>query len=191
MTVTNPSKAYQVALADAARHHANSKTYSGSLMRPHAPAIKLAIDKLGCKSVLDYGAGKGTQYEWLMPDTGQTIEQYWGVPVTKYDPAWPPFATEPVGKFDLVICTHTLGAIPESDLGWVLDRIYSLAAKGVYIAEQVARGDKPVTAGKPVHVRAALDWIDLIYPRRVEGVETVFAARYDRSDGKISGAFVF
>ncbi|MDF3212152.1 hypothetical protein P3C35_30750, partial [Mesorhizobium sp. LMG15046] len=46
-----------------------------------------------------------------------------------------PFAAEPIGKFDLVICTHVLGSIPVLDLPWVLDRLYSLSNKALSIAQ--------------------------------------------------------
>jgi hypothetical protein len=128
---------YLMALRDSQRHHASRKTFSGKLFRPHAQFVKTIIDEIGCKSILDYGAGKGIQYEWVMPKHGTTIEQYWGVEVTKYDPAWPPFAKEPEGKFDLVICTHTLGAIPAGSIPGVVERLHEFAAKAIYIAEKV------------------------------------------------------
>lgn len=189
MTVSKPSKAYQVALAESIRHHESSKTYSGSLARPHAPALRQIVTKLGCRSVLDYGAGKGRQWEWVDPATGMTLEQEWGFQVDKYDPAWPPFATEPTGSYDLVICTHTLGAIPAQDLDWVLDRIYGLANLGVYFAEQIAAVKKLVH--EETANRSIVDWIDLIFPHRREGVETVLALKYRHEHGSISGAFVF
>lgn len=135
---------YRDCLEDCRRHHASSKTFSGRFLRPHTPFIKEIIDRLGCRSVLDYGCGKGEQYAWVMPSRGITIEEFWGVPVTKYDPAWPPFAAEPEGSFDLVICTHTLGAIPAGDVPWVVDRLISLSAKAVYIAEKLGPVKKKV-----------------------------------------------
>lgn len=141
---------YYRALAEATTHHAASKTYSGKFLRPHAPFIKEIIDRLGCKSVLDYGCGKGAQYSWVSHGEdasipkGMTIEEYWGVPVAKFDPAYPPFAAEPVGPYDLVLCTHTLGAIPRSDLSMVIGRLYALATKAVYAAEKIGPVKKKV-----------------------------------------------
>lgn len=144
------SSDYYRALAEATEHHASSKTYSGKFLRPHAPFIKEIIDRLECRSVLDYGCGKGAQYAWVshgddasIPE-GMTIEQYWGVPVTKFDPAYPPFAKDPEGNFDLVICTHTLGAIPRADLPSIIERLYLLANKAVYIAEKIGPVKKKV-----------------------------------------------
>lgn len=148
-----PTAAYELALKEAKAHHAESKTYSGKFLRPHAPAIKAIIDRLNVRSILDYGCGKGAQYQWRshgpgasIPE-GMTLEQFWGVDVRKYDPAWPPFATppDPQERFDLVICTHTLGSIPLVDLmGWVVPLIYLRARKAVYIAEKLGPVGKQV-----------------------------------------------
>lgn len=144
------SDSYRRALGEAKAHHASSKTYSGKFLRPHAPFIKEIIDRLGCKSVLDYGCGKGKQYEWVSHGDeasipkGQTIEQFWGVDVCKYDPAYPPFELLAPGYFDLVICTHVLGSIPKADLADVLHLIFNRAGKAVYIAEKIGPVGKEV-----------------------------------------------
>lgn len=146
------SLTYLHCLAEARQHHAQSKTYSGKFLRPHAPLIKQLIDELGgATSILDYGCGKGAQYEWVshggdasIPQ-GMTIEQYWGVPVTKFDPAYPPFEVEPLDQqFDIVICTHSLGSIPVGDLPWVLMKLFHYARKAVYIAEKIGPVRKQV-----------------------------------------------
>ena len=137
----NPSPAYHAALEASKQVH-KGKQFTGKFLRPHAPFIKEIIDRLGCKTVLDYGCGKGQQYEWIIPSTGQTIEQFWGVSVTKYDPAYKKFEAEPEGTFDLVICTQVLGAIPVSDISWVIDRLYSLANKALYISERLGDARK-------------------------------------------------
>lgn len=137
----NPSPAYYAALEASKQVH-KGKQFTGKFLRPHAPFIKEIIDRLGCKTVLDYGCGKGQQYEWVIPSTGQTIEQFWGVTVTKYDPAYPPFAKEPEGTFDLVICTQVLGAIPVSDIPWVAGRLYWLADKALYVSERLGTARK-------------------------------------------------
>lgn len=147
------SPAYHRALKEAQAHHQSSKTYSGKFLRPHAPAIKHLIERWSAKSLLDYGCGKGRQYEWVSHGEdasipkGMTIEQYWGIPVTKYDPAYPPFAAEPKGpddNFDLVICTHVLGSIPTADLPAVFEDLISYAGCAVYIAEKIGPVRKQV-----------------------------------------------
>lgn len=173
--MNKPSAAYATAL-EASKEIHKGKSFTGKFLRPHAIYIKSIIDRLGCKSILDYGCGKGLQYEWVIPSTGQTIEQFWGVSVTKYDPAYPPFAGEPNGRFDLVICTNVLGAIPVADLSWVIDRLYVLAGKALYVSERLGEARKQLgdNALRPSDWTDD-DWKDAL-TRRAE-VETTLATR--------------
>lgn len=165
---TWPSRAYRMALEQATRHHLESKTYSGKFLRPHAPIIKRLIDQTGANKVLDYGCGKGSQYEWVshggdasIPE-GMTIQQFWGAEVFMYDPAYAPmceFTPErhlellERDKFGITLVTHVLGSIPIGDLtGWVLPRLANLTEHAVYIAEKIGEVGKQVfddTAAMP------------------------------------------
>jgi hypothetical protein len=149
--MAKPSAAYDRALAESTKHHASSNTFSGKFLRPHKPFLMSLIDRLEIKSALDYGCGKGAQYTWVDQEDGKTLEQAFGFEVSKYDPAWPPYAAEPVGPFDLVICTHVLGSIPTVDLDWVLARLYSLATKAVYISEKIGPVKKKVFSKPEEH----------------------------------------
>lgn len=148
-----PSQAYFRALEEAKAHHASNKTYSGKFLRPHKKVLTPLIMRLGIESALDYGCGKSKQYEWVDPEDGRTLEQSWGFEVTKFDPAWPPFAAEPAGKYDLVICTHVLGSIPIIDLPWALTRILGFATKAAFFAEKLGPVKKTALSdpgGRPV-----------------------------------------
>ena len=171
----NPSPAYHAALEASKQVH-KGKQFTGKFLRPHAPFIKEIIDRLGCKTVLDYGCGKGQQYEWVIPTTGQTIEQFWGVTVTKYDPAYEKFAAEPEGKFDLVICTQVLGAIPVSDIPWVVNRLYALADKALYVSERLGGARKVLgdNALRPTEWTED-DWMGEL--KRNGSVETTLSTR--------------
>lgn len=185
--MNGPSAHYLRALAEARAHHQSSKTYSGKFLRPHAPLIKEIIDRLGCLTVLDYGCGKGRQYEWrpdedgLAIPRGQTIEEYWGVPVTKYDPAWEPFAKRPVPgtRFDLVICTHTIGSIPIVDLPWVTLEIQRYALKAVYYAEKIGPVGKQVFSqpGVMPHGWTREQWVKALKPKGRPALEIWLATR--------------
>lgn len=153
------SQHYLLALAQARAHHLTSKTYSGKFLRPHAVPIKALIDKHNIDRVLDYGCGKGEQYRWRSHDDetgvpkGQGLEQFWGVPVVKFDPAYPPLAQpEPEtigdGKYGMTLVTHVLGSIPTNDLlGWVFPRLALLTTKVIYIAEKIGPVGKRVFSG--------------------------------------------
>lgn len=135
---------YAQLIEDCRRHHQASKTYSGKLVFLHAGKIKELIAAHGCKTLLDYGCGKGWQYEMIDRKLQMPLATYWGVEVTKYDPAWPPFSAEPKGQFDIVICTHVLGSVPVLDLPWVIDRLYARTGKVLFVGERIGPIKKKV-----------------------------------------------
>lgn len=188
-----PSRQYDAAVAEGRAHHGESKTYSGSLMRVHVPFLTDLIERLGVRSALDYGCGKGVQYRWQIPEQGgRTIEQLWGFEVRKYDPCWPPYAHEPPrhGQFDLVICTHTLALIPLADLNWVLDRLYGFAGKAVFIAEKIGERKKrevAQAAERPIGWTVG-QWLDRIAPWADQWplIESVFSSRERIGDATIT-----
>lgn len=131
-----PSADYETALKATRDYHAGHKTYSGRFATRYRQDIKEIVDRLGCRTMLDYGCGKGAQYA---PDAvdGMPFDRWLGIEVTKYDPGVPEFAAEPAGKFDLVIATQVFGAIPFSDYPYVLGRLVGYATKAVYIGERL------------------------------------------------------
>lgn len=188
---TEPSNDYWKALEDSKRHHATSKTFSGKFLLKHAEPIKEIIERYGIRTILDYGCGKGEQYKMLLPNK-QTLEEHWGIEVVKYDPAWPEFAKEPVGKFDLVICTHVLGTIPIKDLEWFAMRLYSHCGNVLYVGERMNATDKNKKNWTDLECPVgwtAMQWIDLLAPLRHGGVKVFLTVAYPRSDGIVYGRF--
>jgi hypothetical protein len=190
----NLSQAYYDCLRAATEHHATSKTYSGKLFRPHANYVKGIIDRLECKSVLDYGCGKGSQYTWISNGgeatvpSGLTIEQFWGLEVYKFDPAWPPYSKVPEGYFDLVVCTHTLGSIPVQDLDEITYYMFSFARKAIYVAEKIGAIQKQVYNEVGVempHGWSPEQWEALLRRHAPEGVEVTLATRTNGEGGSI------
>ena len=105
---------------DQANNIPAAKTFDGRSLPPHALAIQSLIRQFGVRTLLDYGAGKGTAYSEtakIQLPNGQTangLKQLWGIDkITLYDPGYAPHASQPVGKFDAVICTDVLEHIPE------------------------------------------------------------------------------
>ena len=181
------SPAYYAALKASKEIH-KGKQFTGKFLRPHASFIKEIIDRLQIKSILDFGCGKGQQYEWVIPSIDKTIEQYWGVSVTKYDPAYPPFSKEPEGKFDLVICTQVLGAIPVNDLGHVIEQVYCRANKAVYISERLGEARKVIgDNSKRPYAWTAKHWMTALSGE--PEIEVTFAIRETIFDQKITQHF--
>lgn len=192
---TAPSEAYFRAIEEGRQHHASSKTYSGSLLRPHKPYLTGLVQRLGCTSALDVGAGKGRQWEWRDHVDGRRLEEIWGFDVTKHDPCWPPFAAEPAGPFDLVLCTHTICLIPLADLHWFTERLYSFATKALFVAEKIGERKKG-EIGDPDN--RAIEWppekwigwfgrFAALHP----GVETHLSLRVIEPRGKITTRHVW
>lgn len=182
LRMSSPTVHYNLALEASKKIH-EGKQFTGKFLRPHAIFIKEIIDRLEVKSILDFGCGKGQQYEWIIPATNQTIEDFWGVKVTRYDPAYPPFAAEPEGTFDLVICTQVLGAIPITDHPWVIDRLYAFANKALYVSERL--GDARKIVGNP-NLRAfdytPQQWLTAL--TRSKPIEVTVAFRNINPDGQ-------
>lgn len=151
VSVIDPGQDYHRALAATQAHHRKHKTFSGRFLFRYLDDVKMLVEKYDCKTMLDYGCGKGIQYE-QPTESGQMIPELLGVEVTKYDPGVPQFSAEPKGKFDLVICTQVLGSIPVSGLPWVTDRLYGFARKAIYVAERV----RPVKKTIHRHMDAAM-----------------------------------
>lgn len=136
-----PSEAYKQALEATKRNHARQKTFSGRFLVRYLDDIREFIRAYNVRTVLDYGCGRGVQWE------DGTLEAGLGVTVTKYDPGVPAFSKEPEGKFDLVICTQVLGSIPVEDLRWVIGRLYGYATGCVYVGERLGPVRKRIHAG--------------------------------------------
>jgi hypothetical protein len=113
------------------------KTYKGTSLPRHAARIKGLVETHAARTLLDYGSGKGHQYQPLevkLTDgrSYRSIPEFWGVEVTCYDPAYEPFRQLPSGKFDGVISTDVLEHCPEQDIPWILEEMFSYAKKFVF-----------------------------------------------------------
>jgi len=133
------------------------ETFPGKMLLTHASFIKEMIDRVGAKSVLDYGAGKGLGYslrDFELPDNirVKSIQEYWGVDeIQCWDPSHAPFSALPTGTFDAVICTDVLEHITEPDVPWVVDEMFSYARKLVYANVACFPAVKFLPNGQNVH----------------------------------------
>lgn len=122
----------------------NPKNWAGNDSKNYHNQIRFLMDRYNAKSVLDYGCGKGLQYQELScygidestitsPMTFK--ERINAESVFLYDPCvngldqLPPVNT----KFDAVICTQVLGSIPDTDMTWLKENLMSYATKFCFI----------------------------------------------------------
>lgn len=170
----NPSSRYQQLLAmyrqlhlhgDASAARAAAQTFDGRSLRPQAPRIKRLIERTDARRILDYGSGKGVQYEmkFAVRDQGEwdSVLDYWAVDeVVCFDPAYPPYSRLPEGSFDGVIATDVLEHCPEEDVEWILGEMFSYATRFVYATIACYPAQKRLPNGENAHctIRPAEWW---------------------------------
>lgn len=137
--MSEPSPAYFEALKATQKLHANTKKFNGRFLWRYLDVLEPALRELGCKTLLDYGSGKGKQWATPLDESGQLLADRLGVEVTMYDPGLSQYSKLPVGKFDAVVCTQVLGSIPVADLPWVVDRMYGYADKLLFVGERLRK----------------------------------------------------
>lgn len=156
----NPSPRYLALLAQYKKLHREGEKargippeekYKGISLPRHAGTIKELIDRHQAQTLLDYGSGKGKQYEEYAVKTSDgeqfpSIPAFWGVDsVTCYDPAVPQFSYLPSGQFDGVISTDVLEHIPEDDVDWIVAEMLDYARSFLFmnIASFAAKAHLP------------------------------------------------
>lgn len=152
---------YFKALEATKKLHEREKLFSGRFLVRYLDDIRELIERYGVKTLLDYGCGRAVAWE-----DGKLAKEL-GVKVTLYDPGVPRFAADPVGTFDMVICTQALGSVPIDALEWVIDRIYDYANLVVYVGERLGAVRKRTHAdlagqGQMPHGWTHEQWMDVL-----------------------------
>ncbi|MBI3042055.1 MAG: class I SAM-dependent methyltransferase [Betaproteobacteria bacterium] len=133
------------------------KTFSGESLLPQCAHIKRLIERTGAQTILDYGSGKGRQYEPHLIKDGSgrrwpSVMDYWNVEeVVCYDPCYPPLSRLPEGKFDGVICTDVLEHCPEEDIPWIVEEIFGYAGRFVFANVACYPARKRLPSGENAH----------------------------------------
>lgn len=152
-----PSDRYRDLLDQYRALHAESESiFPGKSLPRHAADIAVISRETGARTILDYGSGKGRQYQPMKisaPDGRiyQGIPEFWGAEVTCFDPAWPPFSERPSGTFDGVVCTDVLEHCPSEDLGWIIGDLFGYARKFVYSCIACFPAQKLLPNGENAH----------------------------------------
>jgi hypothetical protein len=199
---TNPSNRYEKMLAqyrqlhrdgDRRTHESPDLVFPGKSLPPQAHHICRLIGQYRARTVLDYGAGKGTQYMPLpfTDDKGlsyPSIKDYWGgVEVRCYDPGYEPFSELPSGRFDGVIATDVLEHCPEEDMEWILAEMFQYADKFVFANVACFPAFRILPNGANAHctIRPPKWWrklVDLV-AARFPAVRYEIRLQADRQDG--------
>ena len=133
------------------------QTFPGLSLPSQAGRIKRLVAATGATNILDYGSGKGMQYDLrgIKTEDGkvyETIQDYWDVDFIQcYDPSFTPFSKLPTGKFDGVISTDVLEHCPEEDLQWIIGEIFSYADRFVFANVACYPAKKRLPTGENAH----------------------------------------
>ena len=120
---------------------------SGDFLKHSTAVIRTLVAKHGARSILDYGAGSGRQYE------DATVKALWGVDaITCYDPCWPQHDVLPGDKSDGVISTEVLQLCPEQDIPWMVEEMFTLAHRFVFVQVSSYKTVNTLADGTPMHV---------------------------------------
>ena len=172
----NPSPAYLSLIDIYNKLHVNGdsenkidsqKMYAGESILPWIGTIKRFIILTNSHTLLDYGSGKGFQYKnLLLEDKDQSkyrgLQDYWEVDeIYCYDPAYLPHQKLPQKQYDVVISTDVLEHCHQEDIKWIINEIFSLAGKFVFVNIACYQAGKSLPNGENAHciIRPA-DWWD-------------------------------
>lgn len=144
----------------------SERTFAGTSLRPQLARIKRLITLTGAATILDYGCGKGRQYEpmAIVDDAGGEwpgVIDYWDVEeLVCYDPAYAPYSKLPSGKFDGVICTDVLEHCPEDDIPWIVGEVFDFATRFVFANVACYPARKQLPNGENAHctIKPAAWW---------------------------------
>jgi hypothetical protein len=163
----NPSPHYRELTEAYQRLHAEGErflniaprdTFPGLSLPAQAKRVKRLIMATGAANLLDYGSGKGRQYDLreFRAEDGQRydgIQDYWGVDfIHCYDPGYGPFNALPDRRFDGVICTDVLEHCPEEDIAWILEELFGYATRFVFATVACYPATKRLPSGENAHV---------------------------------------
>ncbi|MCZ7565279.1 MAG: class I SAM-dependent methyltransferase [Burkholderiales bacterium] len=145
-------------------------TFPGLSLPAQAARIKRLIDLTGAANLLDYGSGKGRQYDLrdvTLPDglVVSSITDYWDVDfVHCFDPSYPPFSKLPEGRFHGVVSTDVLEHCPEEDIPWIVEEIFGYAERFVFANVACYPARKRLPTGENAHctIRPPEWWGELV-----------------------------
>jgi len=148
---------------------APEQTFNGISLLPHLARIKTMIARTGALTLLDYGCGKGQQYDPrpIKGDDGSSYDDvidFWDInSVHCYDPCYRPFSKLPQGRFDGVVCTDVLEHCPEQDVAWIIGELFGYAERFVYANVACYPARKQLPNGENAHCTIKpLEWWEAI-----------------------------
>jgi hypothetical protein len=119
------TKQYYETLKRSQAFQQNSVNWAGYGSYQYIDLLHSIVQKYACKTMLDYGCGKGLQYA----DKNNFADLIGIKQYTLHDPAYNQYAVLPDGTWDIVICLDVLPFVPESDIDSVIELMLSRCNK--------------------------------------------------------------
>lgn len=136
--------------------HNKSINWSGDGSYQYIDHLRKIISNQKCRTMLDYGCGKGDQYT---DDERTDFSKLIGIDnYTLYDPAYSKFSKLPSGTWDIVICLDVLPFIPEEDISKVRDLMLSVANKLVVVGMGINSTKINYKSKKPFACIKTIEW---------------------------------
>ena len=137
--------------------HSTYPKWRGEGTMQYVDLIKNNIDKYNCKTMLDYGCGKGIQYSEF------EVHKQLGLELSniyQFDPAHEPLATEPDWnkQFDCSICLDVLHFVTELELAIIKSRLERTTKKVCIIGIQMVDPKPKSLALKPYTLLKPKEW---------------------------------
>lgn len=143
---------------DRSRNQPASKTFTGYSLYEQVLPINQLIRLTDSKRILDYGCGKGKQYDEAVVDVPGNpkkiaVIDFWDIDTVHcYDPGYAPFSKRPTCTFDGVICTDVMEHCAEEDISWMLTDLFNYAERFVFASIAAYPANKTLPNGENAHV---------------------------------------
>ena len=132
-----PSQDYYDLIDSYKKLHEQEGKFKGISLIPLVPTLMKIVKDNDCKTLLDYGCGKGLPYDkerCREVDLRNPIQELCNLDsFDLYDPAYPKYNKLYNKKYDIVICTDVMEHIAEQDIDYVLKDILSHSKKTVFL----------------------------------------------------------
>tara|TARA_R110002020_G_scaffold409288_1_gene619074 strand:+ start:642 stop:1361 length:720 start_codon:yes stop_codon:yes gene_type:complete len=168
----NPSPQYKELVEEYKLMHKSSDgMFNGRSLVMFVDVIRTYLKKNGCKTLLDYGCGKGYLYtdnfRKVTKDVriDKPLPEYWELDKYRlYDPGYEEHNNPPLGLYDAVISTDVLEHIPTPDMRWVVQEILTHAQKMVFLNIACMPALKKLRNGDNVHISVhdPYDWCQFL-----------------------------
>jgi len=186
----NPSVQYKKLLEEYTQiHKVSDRMFNGRSLVKFTDIIHSFIEKNNCKTLLDYGCGKGhlytDEFSTVTDQLDKSLPEVWDLnSYSLFDPGYEEHKELPREMFDCVISTDVLEHVPETDLIWILDEIFSYADKMVFLNIACFKALKTLADGSNAHISLFhhLDWLELISARSEHVKHLVIYIFFDMFD---------